>query len=514
MSNSGEETTGDTERNPKEPTSHTILENEFNSDIAKEPLRMEDLDAGSVGEMSRKSGRPLLDSNGSRQREDDSQEDSQRSKRSRRDDAPDASVSERTITTTMPVVGEDPSTHLSYVLWGMANKLTMPQLLEHMNPAMWEYYMYYYKGFKCQIPESLKGRELQDLSVREFKQLVELFSKPSSRSTSNARQALEDLMKTGWLKHFSNGPLTAPQMVSLVTSWSSFKNNRNISEADAKKTAKNWLKWMEDLPNKEASTMATMILDFVDDIPEPFQRNFHVALLTHVDKTMTLLEEIVNRGVTSLRTLDPAPFKPTGQKDARARDGVKGTSSKGSGKKICNGCGREGHLVGTKGDWTCRYLVNQHPDGNYNPAVAWKDSAKGKAWARRKKFFLPHTETLSGQPFAMPQHHGMTYLHTISNHTIMNIKGTSLKSGVSPINLSNSVDTYLPNRMIDTLVDTGSLSVNLVSKATANWLASKGGVVTKGKRVRVKSIYGSTIIDSEIGLIFTFLIIIKKKMNP
>ena len=58
--------------------------------------------------------------------------------------------------------------------------------------------------------------------------------------------------------------------------------------------------------------------------------------------------------------------------------------------------------------------------------------------------------------------------------------------------------------MIDTLVDTGSLSVNLISKDTANWLTSKGGVITKGKRVRVKSIHGSTIIDSELGLIFTF----------
>ena len=86
----------------------------------------------------------------------------------------------------------------------------------------------------------------------------------------------------------------------------------------------------------------------------------------------------------------------------------------------------------------------------------------------------------------------------------MNIKGTSLKSGVSPITLSNSVNTHLSNRMIDTLVDTGSLSVNLISKDTANWLTSKGGVITKGKRVRVKSIHGSTIIDSELGLIFTF----------
>ena len=74
MSNSGEETTGDTERTPKEPTSHTSLENEFNSDIAKEPLRMEDLDAGSVGEMTRKSGRLSEDPNRSRQREDDSQD--------------------------------------------------------------------------------------------------------------------------------------------------------------------------------------------------------------------------------------------------------------------------------------------------------------------------------------------------------------------------------------------------------------------------------------------------------
>ena len=60
-------------------------------------------------------------------------------------------------------------------------------------------------------------------------------------------------------------------------------------------------------------------------------------------------------------------------------------------------------------------------------------------------------------------------------------------------------------------MDTGSFSVNLVSKDTANWLTSKGGVITKGKRVRVKSIHGSTIIDSELGLIFTFFLIITEK---
>jgi hypothetical protein len=74
---------------------------------------------------------------------------------------------------------------------------------------------------------------------------------------------------------------------------------------------------------------------------------------------------------------------------------------------------------------------------------------KGEAWEKRGISVLPHAETLSVKAFTMPRA-GIIYLHNKFMFVNMNIKGTSLKSGVSPINLSNLDDTYLSNRMIDT----------------------------------------------------------------
>ena len=67
----------------------------------------------------------------------------------------------------------------------------------------------------------------------------------------------------------------------------------------------------------------------------------------------------------------------------------------------CNGCGRTTHL-GVPVPYHIRYLLNNHPDGNRQLTVPWKDSEKGKAWAARDKTFLPHAVTLSGEPFSMP----------------------------------------------------------------------------------------------------------------
>jgi hypothetical protein len=89
------------------------------------------------------------------------------------------------------------------------------------------------------------------------------------------------------------------------------------------------LKWMEKLSNKEASTMATMILAHFEEIPEPFHKNFHVAVLKHVDTSMKLLEEIRNRGVIlephpSKHTLPP---KPSGQGGGGWREGASESTS-------------------------------------------------------------------------------------------------------------------------------------------------------------------------------------------
>ena len=77
-------------------------------------------------------------------------------------------------------------------------------------------------------------------------------------------------------------------------------------------------------------------------------------------------------------------------------------------------------------------------------------SKDGEKRGRREEYPSFPMQKPFVKAFTMPRT-GITYLYNISMSVNMNMKGTPLKSGVSPINLSNSDDIYLSNRMIDTL---------------------------------------------------------------
>ena len=173
---------------------------------------------------------------------------------------------------SMPLVDDDPLKHPTWVNWAMSANINMVQALIHMSPEMRDFYTFALGGAKDQVPDALRGRKLQDLSLNEFKSLVDVFSRLTGQSITDVPAAYREMLRKDWLTEIGNKPLTIQVCLRLVTKWKQFKVTHNLDEGEIKKLTKDWLKWMERITyNKEASTMATMLLKQLGSIEEPIK---------------------------------------------------------------------------------------------------------------------------------------------------------------------------------------------------------------------------------------------------
>ena len=149
----------------------------------------------------------------------------------------------------------------------------------------------------------------------------------------------------------------------------------------------------------------------------------------------------------------------------------------------CNACGRKGHVT-TK----CNFVKAKHPDINPDFKVAWADSDKGKAWAKKGKMQCPGIVTLKGDAFAFPNFNdkgtGLTLLYTLLELTNLDITGHTLSMGIT---LTTNPSFH---RKVNVQIDTGSLRQDFVSPTIAQCLSESGAQIQKVQGLQVAELSG------------------------
>jgi len=167
--------------------------------------------------------------------------------------------------------------------------------------------------------------------------------------------------------------------------------------------------------------------------------------------------------------------------------------------QLCAGCGRS-H------SGTCS-LAGQHPDFNTEPHP-WSESTKGKAWAGRMNNYynephkvLPWTLTLNSTPWDAPhnpKNRGNNHdsnknskkpqnkprkLNLCLNNLTENITSNKLNTNTYTLPCIIQVETNKLNKNIhaNTLIDTGALQGNYISKTLANTLSGVGVCINNNK---------------------------------
>ena len=151
------------------------------------------------------------------------------SKRSRLEDS---SIVVRTQ--GMPVVGDDITKHGPFVDSCLSNGVPMEQALPMMGPDMRDYWDLALLGSENQVPAALRGRTLAELTMQEFKGLVDIFSNLSHQSIVDVFMAFQEMMRKDWLREIGSNPLRIQVMLLLATKWCRFAENFNMEEATLK----------------------------------------------------------------------------------------------------------------------------------------------------------------------------------------------------------------------------------------------------------------------------------------
>jgi hypothetical protein len=104
----------------------------------------------------------------------------------------------------MPLVENDVTKHGTWVNWALSSNINIVQALVHMSPEMRDFYMFALGGAKDQVPEALCGRNLQDLSLNDFKSLVDVFSKLTNQSITDLPAAYREMLRKDFLAEIGN----------------------------------------------------------------------------------------------------------------------------------------------------------------------------------------------------------------------------------------------------------------------------------------------------------------------
>lgn len=170
----------------------------------------------------------------------------------------------------------------------------------------------------------------------------------------------------------------------------------------------------------------------------------------------------------------------------------KSNNNNNSVTNYCDGCGGNNHsrLI-------CRF--KNHPDFNKDTTISWINSEKGKAWKNirgldRLAWHVDSIDgTVKGKPRVTDNTNSKRPINTNKNHKrqkreycyIISNENTNFINYNNDDNNSNYVNSLIPteiiynnqNKLIETLLDTGSLQANYISRELADWLKNNGAIV-------------------------------------
>ena len=342
------------------------------------------------------------------------------------------------------------------------------------------------KGFKEDIT---KYGPWRDLDPAEFYKLL-LIIVDKGEPAQMAKLLHDKLFDP---KRKEDMPLDPTRFETLVERTGSMINmviQKSVDEEEQARTIAMLLRSMRD-----PKGINPTLIDMADDLKRTGEdkgslEEFLDAVMARVGRQAELLRDVAKAKLTTLVAKGPTKRPREDERkfdepDRKVKTKLKTQRgpSADEARATCNACGRGGHV------WAdCKIRLGGHPDTNKNASVKFADSEKGRAWKAHATYPMnkvPATFTLDGKKIDP------------KGELILTISNSRDTTHALTCGISHDTDKI---REVGILVDTGCLTLNLISDTLAEQLRLDGAVLESGVRWKIRSLHGSEDCDKIVAM--------------